>query len=601
MRIAFTLGLLVLLHCGNRPATFTTMPPTGDVDAAAPDLDARIDPNDADIMECKKGFQCSGDLHDVLDACGNLVQSCAASDACNPNGTCVPACDGARANKSSIGCDYYTFTPPPYAYNVQKMQYGHMGCFVAFVVNTWTTAVSIAVERGGKKYNPADFTYVPNGTGASITYTKLAGPLPAGSVAMVFLSQPSTNFGTTMCPKGVMTAETRAEVYETTYADAFRVTTDLPITAYDMYPYGGGASAVSSATLLLPVSAWDVNYMTASPFPYTVQTSYPWLAIVAQEDNTDVNIVPVVDIAAQNGVQATSAFTKGTYHLSRGQMVKFEQKADLSGSPIDSNKPIAVWGGNAATQLPLGVGAADGMHQQIPPVRALGIEYVAVRHRDRVANMTEQPPWRFVGVVDGTKLVYEPPQNGAPTTLDMGEVVEWEAPGPYVVRSQDAQHPFYFAAHMKGCSAIGGNMGPLGCAGDPETVNVIPPAQYLKQYTFFTDPTYPETNLVFVRKQANNNFQDVQLDCVGTIGGWQSIGASEYQYTRVDLVRHDFLKEGNCDNGRHVAKSTVPFALTVWGWGTNESTLFSEAVSYAYPAGANVQPITSVVVPATPK
>ena len=33
----------------------------------------------------------------------------------------------------------------------------------------------------------------------------------------------------------------------------------------------------------------------------------------------------------------------------------------------------------------------------------------------------------------------------------------------------------------------------------PEFVNVVPPGQFLPRYTFFTDPTYPETNLVVVR------------------------------------------------------------------------------------------------------
>ena len=35
--------------------------------------------------------------------------------------------------------------------------------------------------------------------------------------------------------------------------------------------------------------------------------------------------------------------------------------------------------------------------------------------------------------------------------------------------------------------------------------------------------------------------------------------------------------------------SMAPFGLTVWGW--------DEAVSYAFPSGASVQPINTVVVP----
>jgi hypothetical protein len=237
------------------------------------------------------------------------------------------------------------------------------------------------------------------------------------------------------------------------------------------------------------------------------------------------------------------------------------------------------------------------MHQQIPPVRALGSTYVAVRCRNRHEGVEEKPPWRIVGAVDGTTLTYDPPQAGAPATIGSGELKMFDAAGPFIVKSQDEKHPFFFAAYMTGCE-VPGQTPPLGCAGDPEFVNVIPPDQYLSSYVFFTDPTYPDTNLVFVRRKASDGtFKDVDLDCKGVLGDWEAIG-SEYEFTRVDLVRGNFEKQGTCDNGRHEVKSATRFGLTVWGWGSSLSTSFSStAVSYAYPAGASVQPINDVVIP----
>jgi hypothetical protein len=145
------------------------------------------------------------------------------------------------------------------------------------------------------------------------------------------------------------------------------------------------------------------------------------------------------------------------------------------------------------------------------------------------------------------------------------------------------------------------------CRGDPEFVNVIPPQQYLSDYVFFTDPTYPETNLVIIRSKTAAGFQDVTLDCAGVLSGWMPVGnGGQYEYTRADLVTGDFTKVGNCDNGRHEIKSTGPFGLAVWGWGSAATGgsfglpgngFYSQAVSYAYPAGASVQPINTVVVP----
>ena len=53
--------------------------------------------------------------------------------------------------------------------------------------------------------------------------------------------------------------------------------------------------------------------------------------------------------------------------------------------------------------------------------------------------------------------------------------------------------------------------------------------------------------------------------------------------------------------------SSQTFGLTVWGWGSAETGgaynlpqapgFFTQAVSYAYPAGASVAPINNVVVP----
>jgi hypothetical protein len=272
-----------------------------------------------------------------------------------------------------------------------------------------------------------------------------------------------------------------------------------------------------------------------------------------------------------------------SYALAQGETLQIEQFDDLTGSPVLANKPIGLWGGHYAMFVPdPATRAADAAHQQIPPIKALGNEYVAVRYRERVPGSNEAVPWRLVGAVNGTVLSYEPSApGGAPTALSQGQLADFTSPGPFVVASQDAAHPFYMAAYMTGGGAAGG-------LGDPEAVNVVPPQQFLDHYVFFTDPTYAETNVVVVRHAASAS--DITLDCVsGALTGWQPIG-SRYEYTRVD-VQHLGAKVGSCDNGRHEMMSAGPFGITVWG--------FDNSVSYAYPAGASVRPLNSVVVPPT--
>jgi hypothetical protein len=530
---------------------------------------------------------CSADLHSVVDGNGKVLKTCPLTEGC-AEGKCVPACESAKSNKSTIGCDYYTLVPD--AINPGS-------CFAAFIANTWGAPVKLQVERGGTMLNVSQFARIPTGSGQSITYAPLASDeLPAGQVAILFLNVG----GSIACPAGITPATTTAgNIVGTGLGTAFHVTASAPIVAYDVYPYGGGSSAITSSTLLIPTTAWDVNYIGVNAYRTSMIAGQPSLDIVAESDGTAVTVSPTVALTGGAGVSGTPAGTPATYMLNRGQILQFVQPAEFTGSAIQSNKPIGVFGGATCLSIDVSQFACDAAHQQLPPVKALGNDYVGVRYRNRVAGMEESPPWRIVGAVNGTTLTYEPSMPpGAPVSIGSGQVLEFNSPGGFRVKSQDVAHPFYMSAHMTGCGTISRNG---DCRGDPEFVNIIPPQQWLRSYVFFTDPTYPETNLVVTRAKTAGGFKDVTLDCAGVLTGWQPIGA-DFEYTRIDLVSGNFQKQGACDNGLHEMKSDGTFGLTVWGWGSAASgSFFSQAVSYAYPAGASVKPVNTVVVPAVPK
>jgi hypothetical protein len=243
--------------------------------------------------------------------------------------------------------------------------------------------------------------------------------------------------------------------------------------------------------------------------------------------------------------------------------------------------------------LPAGVSYCDHGEQMVPPVKALGSEYVGVMWRPRVSG--DQAFWRIVGAVNGTMLTYSS-NVGGPTALAAGQSVTFITDQPFVVQSQDSSHPFILFSMMSGSSWS--QLSNTAGYGDPDIVLSVPPQQYLSRYVFFADPTYPETNLVVVRSQnAGGGFDDVNLDCAGALTGWQPVG--NYEWTRIDLIRHDFVPQGNCSTGRHIMQSKSPFGLWVWGWGTPETSTPTVNVSYGYPAGMNVQPINQVVIQPT--
>lgn len=528
---------------------------------------------------------CSNDSKQVVDCHGNVIETCVEGMAC-AFGTCTnDPCQAAQKSGSTIGCDFW-------ALKTDVIFQGQGACFAAFLANTWSTPAHIQVERDGQML-PASAIKIPKGQGTGLTYVDydpVAG-LPAGEVAILFLSRGPGLFIIPDCPvPAALPVETG--VPGTGIGKAFHVTTDSPVVAYQMLPFGGGASAMTSASLLLPTGVWGTNYLAASAYK-NLPNGQPSLAILAQEDNTEVTILPKVPITGGGGVPSGGPNTSLTVQLQRGQYVQFSQNEELSGSPVQSNKPVAMFGAASCLNIPVGEDACDTAHQQIPPISALGNAYVGANHRHRTA-VPETEPWRIMGAVNGTTLTWVPaPPPGAPSQLESGQMLEFSATDPFFVKSQDGNHPFYLSSYMTGGAKYNG-------IGDPEWVNAIPTDQFLTEYVLFTDPTYSETSLVVTRKRGDNGqFADVMLDCAGALTGWKPVG--QFETTVIDLVTGNFQNVGNCSNGRHEVHSDAPFGVTVWGWGTIPgfpgTKVYTQYVSYAYPAGAGVKSINTVEIP----
>lgn len=523
-------------------------------------------------------------------------------------------CEAAAQAGSTYGCDYW-----PLNIDTLVEPTGYSGgagaCFAAFIANRGTQHVKFSLERGGFQFTDvAKFTRIPEGQGKSLVYNPYdpnVGIAP-NQVAIVFLSEGNPPREELECPPGIEPAFAGdPATHWTSIGQAFHLTTTAPVSAYQIFPYGGSETHLTSATLLIPTSAWDRNYVAVNAYRQSElhpTKAMPSLDIVAQEDGTLVSIDPKVAIVAGTGVAGAAAGQVVEYALNRGQYLQITQAEELTGSIIQANKPVGVFGAATCINVPAKKDACDAAHQQLLPVKQLGSEYVAVRYRARRLGfdpVDEEVPWRIVGAVDGTTLTYQPAAPpGAPTTIGRGELVEFWTKDPFTVESQDADHPFYIGAYMTGGDPLlseptaPGAQGFLG-EGDPEWVNVVPVGQFLDSYVFFTDPTYPETNLVVVRKKDDEgNFADVTLECAGTLGNWQPLG--EYEWTRVDVSTGNFETVGGCQNGRQVMTSAAPFGVTVWGWGSvtfGPADAYTAYTSYAYPAGMGTKLINQVEIP----
>jgi hypothetical protein len=549
------------------------------------------------------GQGCSSDLHSVTDANGNVVQTCADDQGCAA-GVCVEACAAAAASQGSVGCDFAVSTPSFLAQISPP-------CFAVFLANNWPKEATVTISRGAQTYSAATIGRVPDGTANAASWPAVpTNGIASSDVGVLFLSHDPAAFNgdsAMTCPiPPAVAGSGGSSVYNGSdnvsgIGTAFRIHTSVPVSAYDIEPYGGATSFLPSAELLLPTSAWGTNYVAAGPAKTgnAFTNAAGWGQVVAATDNTTITVSPKVALPGGGaGVPAAPAGQATTYTLNAGQYIQWQDTGDMAGSVIQSDHPVAFSTGSTylcVSSATSSGGGCDSGHQLVPPVSALGSEYVAPPYATRRADLQpESIKYRFVGAADGTTLTYDPAVAGAPTSIMLGQVVEFEATVPFKVTSQDAMHPYYVGQYMSGCSVTGGTRpgddasgSGVPCLGDEEYVNILPPAQWLSSYVFFTDPTYSTTNFVVTRKKSGAGFADVSIDCLGTLSGWQPVGSSgQYEITNVDMQRLQFV--GTCTNGRHTAKSSGAFNIMVWG--------LANFASYAYPAGGNVGKINPVVI-----
>jgi hypothetical protein len=623
------LSALSLTGCASsEPPTFVPPDSGTGVDAGIDVVDASADTFRAlfDAGTCPPGAPTTCDpssFNVVVDCNGSHVKTCNPDQGCS-KGQCIPACDAVAAAQTTLGCEFYTHIP-------DATQGGPTGgdpgpgydgsCFAAAITNTWSTDLDVRVEFGGKPLalDPAAFIRVVDASGgdagnATVSYVPPTnGKVPAGKVAMLFLSgAPGAGWP---CPSGVTPAvivDQQTDLHGMSFLSAFHISTSAPVSAYDVYPFqgahGGGPNTTTNpipgATLLLPLSSWGTNYITVDPSQTFVAMMTAWVSVVASAPNTHVTFVSPVDIPAVGQIPGARRGVPVTYTLQAGQGVEVAQGPEFAGAPIVSDQPVAVFGGHQCLMLPRpwelfsyngwysGNAPCDAAHAQIPAIPSWGTVYAAA---PLLRSPSDAMSMRLVGAVDGTTLTYVPSApSGAPTTLSKGQVADFSWSGAFTVASQDDAHPFYGASLMTNCEVSGvGSIGPS--CGDPEFLNLQPPATFMTGYTVFADPTYANAVFAIVEQKTStaSTFDDVTIDCHGTIQAseWTAISGTNYRYANVYL-RADGTGVGTCDAGVRAVTSKSPFGLTVWGLDTQ--------ASYAFVAGMSTRPLTNTFVPASP-
>jgi hypothetical protein len=604
MRARLVLSTLLLLGCGGSSDDEGML--NNDASSGETSIDSEVmDTGTFNVdgsPDTAGKLGCSADLRSTIDATGKVVTTCPPDQGCS-DGACVAACTAAGNSKGNVGCDFRMATPLAYSTTLPP-------CFAVVLANTWPRPAKITVERAGTTYDVTKFGRIPiNGKPATEWTPIPPDGIPVDQVGVLFLSShPMSVFPENMvsmkCP--ITPAIDAATMLEGSgKGQAFHITSDTPVSAYDVLPYGGARSHFPSAELLFPTTAWGDNYVAIATPRGTHDTPGPlWAQILATQADTEVKVLPSVDLPMSPAFAAAPKGATATFMLQPGEYLQWQlptSSIDVSGTIVLANKPVAMMTGNRFFRLqPTPAPGGESTHQQILPVRALASEYVAAPFETRRKDlMAEDIPYRFVGAVDGTTLTYDPPIASAPATLNAGQVVDFTTALPFRVKAQDASHPFAAAQLMPTANVPSGSRpgatapGYAAMLGDEEFVVMMPAAQFLAKYVFFTDPAYATTNLAITRVKTKDGFKDVKIGCLGTVSGWKPVGTSgQYEVTTTDLVRAG-VSVGSCTNGRHVAESDGPFGIVVWG--------LDSYSSYGYPAGGNASTLSTVTVEPKPK
>lgn len=330
----------------------------------------------------------------------------------------------------------------------------------------------------------------------------------------------------------------------------------------------------SDAFMAIPVDVLGTEYRTLN-----YQTSQPngvgsvglpaefW--IVGVTNSTNVKITPKAATSNQSpaGIPFTIQLNRGEVFLVQGNAA--DTTNDLTGSLIESDKPVSVFSGHVRTDIPHGFKnegssstSRDHLVEQMPPVTAWGYSALVAPY----ATSSLPDLVRIVSHTNANKISV----NGTPVVrLNAGDFYEiTKLNGPVSITSTA---PILVGQYMH-TSRFGTSGGGGTAYGDPAYSLVFPLEQFDTSYTFMVDQDETSFTGNFINiVTCESGFTDMSLDgkSITSYNGFsvQKFPGSHYVYAQISV-----------EQGDHKISASLPFGITVYAFGSVDS--------YAYPGGS---------------
>ena len=403
---------------------------------------------------------------------------------------------------------------------------------------------------------------------------------------------------------------------------ARRVTSNIPIVAFQFNPLENVGVFSNDASLLLPTNVLGKKYLVmAWPHrPGSAELASNFAVVATGTVPTSVTIKVAARTAAGGTVPALNAGDSWTTTMNPYEVLNIESAdayGDLTGSSVEADQRVAVFGGHVCANSPPSicktgkcaydtmaclsdadcpvVGACDHLEEQIQPLAAWGNDYVVGRTWPR----GKAPDFvRVLAAQDSTTLTIVPPllpplkapllQKGQYFDMEIQDSVEILGDKPILVghflEGQDAPGSAHEACEsMLFGSKCGGALFGKSCSrdsdcspddaniGDPSFMVGVPVEQYRQEYVFLV-PTKYALNYVNVLAPP---------DAVITLdGGPLPTPLAATPITGWSLARFPLPA------GSHVLSGDHKMGVLVYGW--------DQYVSYGYPGGMNVETLQVV-------
>lgn len=338
---------------------------------------------------------------------------------------------------------------------------------------------------------------------------------------------------------------------------SFRVDSADPISGLAL----NRAPFTTDMTTLLDEGALGTRYRVMT---YGEGSTSRQMSITAVEDNTTVEITPTVAVA---GIAAGAT---GLVTLNAGESVFYSTSGELTGSVVTANKKIAVFGGNACTNVG-GVSACDHLISQQFSTDNFDTEF---RIAENFGGGTDSDKVRILTDTNGTEVFLNGASQG---TINAGEFIDIDRVGNGVITSTQ---PVTVGQFVRGQSGT-------RTTGDPAFAIIPSVDQQLDSYAYAT----PIGNDVF-----GENFLNIAIDSL--IANSLTLNGSPVDTSSfIDLSGILF---GNVaiSPGFGTVKASDKFLATIAGFSGFDS--YFTPIATAFSPGVSPPPPPPPLTPAIP-